>query len=255
MQFSSSRTFPGHRCWVSHAWTSSVHPSSGRPCSAHARTKNARAQGHDVGGAVAQGRDADGDDGEAVPEVLAKAPRRDLRLQVAVGGREDAHIHLTGLAAAHPQDLAFLQHAQQLGLEVGAGLSDLVQQQRAPVGPLEDPLAGPRRPREGALVVAEQLRLQHPVGERGAVDCDEGAPHAVAVQVDRAGHHLLAGGHRGGLRPDLRLAGRPQARHQPDPLRRPCFLGSIGLLSYGVRRLWVSSEAPAPVGAGATAAI
>ncbi|MCP4871127.1 MAG: DUF2834 domain-containing protein [Proteobacteria bacterium] len=27
------------------------------------------------------------------------------------------------------------------------------------------------------------------------------------------------------------------------------FLGSIGLLSYGVRRLWVSSEAPAPVGA------
>jgi len=62
---------------------------------------------------------------------------------------------------------------------IGAG------QQRAALGLLE--LAGVRgmRSREGAALPAEQHRLEHVLGNGGAVDRDEGrvAPPAVAVHV------------------------------------------------------------------------
>jgi hypothetical protein len=39
----------------------------------------------------------------------------------------------TGAAAADPLELAFLQHAQQLGLEAWRDVADLVEEQRAAV--------------------------------------------------------------------------------------------------------------------------
>jgi hypothetical protein len=56
-----------------------------------------------------------------------------------------------------PLDLVLLEDAQQLGLHVRAQAPDLVQEDRPAVGQLEaaePPLVGPR---EGPLLVAEQL--------------------------------------------------------------------------------------------------
>jgi hypothetical protein len=56
-----------------------------------------------------------------------------------------------------PAELAGLQGAQQLGLAGQGQFADLVQEQRAPVGELEQPHLVLDRAGEGAADVAEQL--------------------------------------------------------------------------------------------------
>jgi hypothetical protein len=73
----------------------------------------------------------------------------------------------------------FLQHAQQLGLQRQRHLRNFIEQQRAALRLFE--LAGVRRMRagEGAALPAEQDRLQHVLGDGGAVDGDEVAVAAL----------------------------------------------------------------------------
>ena len=66
---------------------------------------------------------------------------------------------------------------------------------------------------EGALLVAEQLRLDQILRDRRAVDLDEGALGALAVVVERVGDQLLAGAVLP-LDQDVRIA----ARHALDQL-------------------------------------
>jgi len=72
-----------------------------------------------------------------------------------VRGRDDAHVDLDGLHAAHAFELALLQHAQQLGLDRQRNLANLVQQDRAAVCQLETPLAVGDRASKGTLHVTE----------------------------------------------------------------------------------------------------
>ncbi len=125
--------------------------------------------------ALAQRRQEEVHDVEAVVEVLAEAPGADLLLEDAVGRRDDADVDLLGLAVADAEDDALLQRAQQLHLQVQRQLADLVEEERALVGDLE--LAGPRRDGAGerALHVPEELALDQVLGDRAAVDDDERA--------------------------------------------------------------------------------
>ena len=95
----------------------------------------------------------------AQPEVqiLAEVPLLDLLLEVLVGRGDDADVHLDRPRRSEPLDLAFLQHAQHLGLRLGAHVADFVEEDRAAVGLLElaDLLLG--RAGERSLLVAEQL--------------------------------------------------------------------------------------------------
>src|SRR5256886_13194337 len=119
-------------------------------------------------------------------------------------------------SAAEALELALLEHAQDLGLGHGREAGDLVEEERAPVGQLEAALLPPRRAGERALLVAEQLRLEQRLGERGAVDRDERAAAPRRARVDGAGDELLAGAalaldeHRGGAARDLL-----EERHHP----------------------------------------
>ena len=58
---------------------------------------------------------------------------------------------------------------------------------------LEQPGLGPARIGEGAPLVAEQLGLEQRLGDRRAVDVDEGAARARARAMDHAGDEALAG--------------------------------------------------------------
>ena len=49
--------------------------------------------------------------GQAVIEVRAEPPGRRLGAQIAVGGRDDANVHLSERVRAHPLDLSSLQDA------------------------------------------------------------------------------------------------------------------------------------------------
>ena len=151
------------------------------------------AQHGDVAGPIAQRRQRDRKDVEAVVEILAELAGGDLLLEIPVRRRDHAHVDLDRLGAADALELALLQHAQQLDLHVGRQVADLVEEQRAAVGQLE--AAEPPRDRAGerALLVAEQLRLEHAGRERGAVHAHERPRLARAVDVDRARDHLLAG--------------------------------------------------------------
>jgi hypothetical protein len=146
----------------------------------------------DVLEAVAQRRDADRDDVDAIEQILAEAAGLDLVAEVAVGRADEAKVDL-GHAPADRLDLPLLQRAQQLDLDVQRDLADLVEEQGAGVGLDEATLARARGAGEGALLVAEQLALEDRLRQRGAVGRDQLARGAGAVLVDVAGEQLLAG--------------------------------------------------------------
>src|SRR5438876_2551035 len=140
---------------------------------------------------LAQPRQRDRDDVQPVVQVLAEASRLHLGLEVLVGGREDAHVDLERAVAADPLELALLQNAQDLGLRLRPHVADLVEEERPAVGDLELALARRDRPREGALLVTEELALDQLARERRAVHLDERLRAPGAVVVERVGDQLL----------------------------------------------------------------
>jgi hypothetical protein len=102
-------------------------------------------------------------------------------------------VDLDRLARAERPHGALLQHAQQLHLQRGRHVPDLVEQQRAAVGLLEQALVVGVRVGEGAFHVAEQLGFEQRFGNGAAIDRDEGLVGAGAGAVDGARQQFLAG--------------------------------------------------------------
>ena len=138
-----------------------------------------------------QGRDVDGDHGEAEVEILAELAGAHLALEITARRRDDAHVGRERLVAADAAELPRLEHPQQRGLHVEGELADLVEEDRAAARGLERALAQGDRAREGAAFVTEELTLDEGVRDRSAVDDDEGLRTAAAPH-DRARQHLLA---------------------------------------------------------------
>ncbi len=151
-----------------------------------------REQEPHVVAARAERREVDRDHLEAVEEVLAERPLARHRREVAVRRRHDAHRDRHRARAAEPLDLARLEEAQELHLRGERQLAHLVEEQRPAVRRGRPPLARARRPRERALLVAEQLRLDERLGDRAAVHRHERPLRARAVVVDRPREPLLA---------------------------------------------------------------
>ena len=114
----------------------------------------------DVLAPLAQRRQHDRDDVEAVVQVLAEPALGDGLGQVLVGGGDDPDVGLQFLEAADAAEAPLLQHAQQLHLHHRAHLADLVEEDGALLGDLEQPLLVAVGAGEGAAHVAEQLRLE-----------------------------------------------------------------------------------------------
>ena len=158
-----------------------------------AALNEAARQRQDVLAAFAQRRNVQRQHVQAIEQVFAEAPLGDFFAQIAVGGGDDAHVQLdvaTPAQAFHP---AFLQHAQQLGLQAERQLADLVEQQGAAVGQFELARLAVHRAGESTALVAEQQGFEHRLGDRRAVHRDEGRLGGRAEAVDVAGHQLLAG--------------------------------------------------------------
>ena len=174
-------------------------------------------QQRQIGLAVAQRRQLHLDDREAVVEIRAELVRADLLAQAAVGRGDDAHVDRHVVVGADAADLAALEHAQQLGLQVEAQLADLVEEDRAAVRGLEHALARGDRAGEGAALVAEELALEQLGRHRAAVDDQERLVAPAAAAVDRLGGDLLAGAGLA-LEQDGRVAGAGLAEHVEDRL-------------------------------------
>ncbi len=98
--------------------------------------------------------------------------------------------HAGGAERPH---LAVLHDAQELRLERGHEVLDLVEEERAAVGELQHAGALLYRAGERAARVPEELALGERLGDGGAVDRHEGTCGAAAEGVHGARHHLLAG--------------------------------------------------------------
>src|SRR5262249_26039955 len=140
----------------------------------------------DVLAALAEGRDHDGEDVDAVEKVLPEAAGLGLGVEVAVGGGEDADVDLDVAGVTQATEGLRLEEAEELDLEGEGELADLVEEEGAVVGLLEEPGAVDHGVGEGALLVAEELALQERLGDGPAVDGDEGPAPARAAAVDGA---------------------------------------------------------------------
>jgi hypothetical protein len=144
----------------------------------------------DVDAAARQRRHGQLPQREAGVEVAPKAAGLDLAVQLAVGRGDHPHVDVERAGRADREQLALLDRPQQLGLEVERQLADLVEEQRAALGGAKQAELALRGPGEGAALVAEQLALDQLGAERGAVERDEGAVPAEAMQL--RGDALLA---------------------------------------------------------------
>src|SRR5262249_54424133 len=131
-----------------------------------------------------------------------------------------------GSAPADAVKLALLENPQQLHLGLGGQLADFVEEKGAAVGQLEAAEALGDGAAERALFMAEKLTFHQASRQGRAVDLDERLVPALAVGMDGAGDHLLAGarlagdehrGVRGGNAADV-LEHLPQGRTAPDDL-------------------------------------
>jgi hypothetical protein len=135
----------------------------------------AREHGH-VLAPLAQRRQAQADDVEAVEQVFAEHAVAHALLQVLVRGGDHAHIGLDGSGcAADAVELPVGQHAQQARLQVEGHVADFVEEQRAALGLLEAAAALRLRAGEGAALVAEQLAFQQVLGMAAVLMATKGA--------------------------------------------------------------------------------
>src|SRR5436190_1350415 len=105
---------------------------------------------------------------------------------------EDAHVDLAGLGVADAIECSLLQDAQDLHLKGGSHVADLVEEERAEVGSLEQARLVGDRARERTALVTEQLGVEQVVVERRAVRHDEPVLAPRRVIVNRARDELLA---------------------------------------------------------------
>jgi hypothetical protein len=167
----------------------------------------------DVAPEGAEGRKREDDDGEPVIEVLAEPPRAHGLGQVQVARRDNPDGDwLTPRAAEAPYH-AILDRGEELRLQRLGEERDLVEEERALVGRLEEPGLGLAGVCEGAALEAEELGFQQGLRDRRAVHGDE-RPAAPAGLVKLAGEKAFASA-RLTLDQDRRPSARGYQRQQP----------------------------------------
>jgi hypothetical protein len=147
----------------------------------------------DVPHSLAERWQMDRDDGQPIVEILAKLVVGERFLGVLVRRRHNTDVDVDLLPATKASHLPRLQRAQELHLNVGRHLGDLVEEHRSAVRELEGALLLVRGPGECAFLVTEQLVLEDIFRKSRAVEREERPGRPVALRVKGARHQLLSG--------------------------------------------------------------
>ncbi len=149
---------------------------------------------HDVPAAFPQRRNTDQDRADAVVEIPAEAAVRGFPPEIAVGRANHTQVERPLPVVADAPDAAFLQGAQQEGLDIKRHLADFVEAQHPAIGALQNArLAVARGAGEGAAGMAEQLAAEKLARDRPAIEGDEGRARAgAAAFVDEPRDEFLA---------------------------------------------------------------
>ena len=165
----------------------------GQPVLAAGPLEEGLRQHQDVAAALPERRQRERQHREPMIEVLAEAPLAGGRLQVEIAGGDDAHVHRLAPGGAEPAHDALLDGGQELGLGGFVQEPDLVEEEGAAAGGLEEPGLGPPRVRERARLEAEELGFHQMLGQGGAVDGLECARRAGPGAVNGPREQALAG--------------------------------------------------------------
>ena len=193
MKFCNSRTFPGHgyRTNAIHGlrrdFVDSLVHSPGIELGEMPN------QFRNVFSTLPQRRNVDRKYFQSVIQVLAKCRLLYHAGQIAMRSGDQPHIHFMSAVAAEPLKFLLLQNAQQFRLKFERDVADFVQKERALVRQFKASHFLRDRSGKCSFFVTEQLTLQKPERNRGAIQFNEGAFAAGAQIVYRAGNQLLAG--------------------------------------------------------------
>ncbi len=113
-------------------------------------------------------------------------------MKIPVGRGNDPDAHFFCLRASDGLELALLQHAQQLGLQVERQLADLVEKDGAAIGERKAPLAFLGGSSECPLLMAEEFAFHQGGRDRGTIDGDQRLVTASAGGVNGPGDQFLA---------------------------------------------------------------
>ena len=120
-------------------------------------------------------------------------PASTARPQVTVRRGDDSSVNFDAALGADAADFSFLQSSEKLGLYRRSNLADLVQENRAAAGDLEEARLVSDRAGKCASHMAEQFRFEQRFSERSAIDAHEWRSRPRALIVDQADDELLAG--------------------------------------------------------------
>src|SRR5690606_18578040 len=129
---------------------------------------------------------------QAVVQVFPEIPAFHGLFQINVGCGEHPHINVDRLYRADPFDLAFLQEAKKIGLQLQWQIADFVQKQGAAVGLLNAADFALVGAGECASLMAEHFRLDQVVCDRSAIDRNEGGGIAARPPVQGTSDEFLA---------------------------------------------------------------
>lgn len=151
------------------------------------------ARGGDVLGPFPKRRDAHRGHVEPIVQVATKGAGLYAFGQVAIGGRDDTHVHLAGRRGAHPHDFPVLQNPQKTGLHGQGQLSHFIQKDGAAISDFKIARLAPAGSAgKGAGIVAEQLGFGQRFRNAAAVHLEHDLAFAQAQTVGQAGEHVLA---------------------------------------------------------------
>src|SRR5688500_6040684 len=141
--------------------------------------------------AIPERRDHDRHDAQPIVEVLPERSGRRIRREVAVRGRDHAHVDADRRRSTDALELLLLENPKKLRLKLELHFRDLIEQQRSAMRALEGAFDTLDRARERAALMTEQRALDEAIGKGSAVQLDERLVATVALVVDRAGEQLF----------------------------------------------------------------
>jgi hypothetical protein len=140
----------------------------------------------------AQGWEADDERGNSMKEIFPEFLLRDSLFERSPARRHDAHVDVDRLRASEWAHLPIFYDAEQLDLDARRKIRDLVEKERAAMRLLERARPRNHRAREGAALVAEQLRIRQRLGNGADVEWNV-LPRSPAQIMDGASHDVLPG--------------------------------------------------------------
>ncbi len=149
-------------------------------------------QERDILRTVTQARQSERHHFQAMIQIFAERASADRFFQIAVGGRNDAHVDFNRFVGTDSRDFAAFQHTQKFDLRGERHVSHFVEKQCSPVGIFKLTDAIGARVGERPLHMAKKLAFQNMFAERGTIEGHEGTALAGAVLMNRLCDQLLS---------------------------------------------------------------